>query len=46
MNGNLTFEALYLKLTVDGTVIYEIDKLNNIFMVNGKDLMEEVRNMC
>jgi P2 family phage contractile tail tube protein len=46
MNGNLTFEALYLKLTVDGAVIYEIDKLNNIFMVNGKDLMEEVRNMC
>ena len=39
----ITTTCTYYKLTVDGEVIIEIDLLNFIFMVDGKDLLAEHR---
>lgn len=36
-------ECVYLKKEIDGKVVMEIDKLNFIFVINGKDYLEEIR---
>lgn len=38
-----TLEVLYLKVTVDNEVIFELDKLNYIYVVNGTDYLEDTR---
>ncbi len=35
---------LYAKLTINGEVLYEVDVINMIEIVDGVDLMEEHRN--
>ena len=35
----------YYKLTVDNQDIIEIDVLNNVFIVDGEDLYQEIRNI-
>jgi hypothetical protein len=37
------FEVTYLKVSVDGKEIVEIDKYNYICRINGKDYLKEVR---
>ncbi len=39
----LAFELDYLKLMVDGQVQLEMDKWNNVFLVDGVDYLAEVR---
>ncbi|MEK5069815.1 phage major tail tube protein [Sporosarcina sp. FSL K6-1508] len=39
-----TIEILYIKIEENGVTLLELDKLNFIFIVNGTDLMEDVRN--
>lgn len=46
MGASIKMEVLYMLLEVDGTKLIEADKLNNVFSVNGSDLMDEVRRMC
>ncbi|MFD0710636.1 phage major tail tube protein [Paenibacillus sp. GCM10027626] len=36
-------EVTYIKIWQDGKVVVEIDKLNFVYRVNGKDLMEKIR---
>lgn len=36
-------ECVYIKKEIDGKKILEIDKLNSIAFINGKDYLEEVR---
>jgi len=36
-------EVVYIKLWQDGVVVIEIDKLNFVYRVNGKDLMAKIR---
>ncbi len=43
MEANVTLELLYLLIEVDGKTKLEYDKLNSVFIVNGKDLLEKVR---
>lgn len=38
-----TIETIYLKITIDGKRIVEIDKLNYIYYVNGTDYLADVR---
>ena len=38
-----TLEVSYIKITVGGKVLLEIDKFNFIFIVNGKDYLAQVR---
>ncbi|MCI6382855.1 phage tail protein [Fusobacterium mortiferum] len=37
------FSLTYLKVEIDGEVVLEIDKVNMIFIVNGEDMLAEVR---
>jgi uncharacterized protein len=46
MGASIKMEVLYMLLEIDGTKIIEADKLNDVFSVNGTDLMDEVRSMC
>jgi uncharacterized protein len=39
-----TMEALYYKLTVNGRVVYEIDVLNMVRIVNGVDQLAAIRS--
>ncbi len=43
MGASVTFELLYILIEVDGKRMLEYDKLNAVFVVNEKDLLEDVR---
>lgn len=43
MESSVTLELLYILIEVDGATKLEYDKLNSVFVVNGKDLLEKVR---
>lgn len=40
-----TIEVLYLKVEENGKVLLELDKLNSIYIVDGEDLLADVRNL-
>jgi P2 family phage contractile tail tube protein len=41
--ATLTAEAIFYKYIIDGKAMIEIDKLNNVFKINGKDYAEQIR---
>lgn len=43
MNATLKYEVIYLMIEIDGVKKLEIDKLNCVHYVNGKDLLEKAR---
>lgn len=43
MDASVTLELLYILIEIDGQTKLEYDKLNSVFTVNGKDLLEKVR---
>lgn len=43
MGASVTLEVLYILVEVGGKKMLEYDKLNDVFIVNGKDLLEKVR---
>lgn len=43
MGASITLELLYILIEVDGKTKLEYDKLNSVFVVDGKDLLEKVR---
>lgn len=43
MGSSVTLELLYILVEIDGKTMLEYDKLNAVFKVNGKDLLEKVR---
>ncbi len=46
MESSVTLALSYYKISLDGETALEIDKLNSVFVVNGKDVLKEVRDMC
>ena len=46
MDATVTVEVIYLMIEIDGKNKIEIDKLNFVYKVNGKDILEKVRNQC
>lgn len=46
MSASVTLEVMYLLYELDGEKKIELDKLNNIFRINGTDLLEKVRKQC
>lgn len=46
MNCSLTLELTYYMIEVDSRKMVEVDKLNAVYVVNEKDLLEEVRALC
>lgn len=43
MDASITHEILYIMIEIDGNTVLEYDKLNNVFTVNGEDLLEKVK---
>lgn len=46
MESSVTLALSRYKIVVDGITKLEIDKMNNVYTVNGVDVLKEVRNMC
>ncbi len=46
MGSSITLELHYILIEIDGEVKLELDKLNSVYRVNGKDIMEEMRQYC
>ena len=46
MSSSVTLGLSYYKIVLDGKTMMEIDRLNGVFIINGKDILEKVRNMC
>lgn len=46
MNASITLELLYILIEIDGKSKIELDKLNSVYKVNGKDIMEQMRAYC
>lgn len=46
MNASITLELHYILIEIDGETQLELDKLNSVYRVGGKDIMEEMRKYC
>lgn len=46
MNSSVTLGLSYYKLVLNGKTMLEIDRLNGVYIVNGKDVLKDVKNMC
>lgn len=46
MNASVTFELLYIMIEVGGKKKLELDKLNDVYIVNGVDVLAKVRANC
>jgi hypothetical protein len=46
MNASVKLELHYILIEIDGETKLELDKLNSVYRVNGKDIMEEMRQYC
>lgn len=44
MGASVTLELLYILIEINGETKVEYDKLNDVFIVDGKDLLEKVRS--
>lgn len=45
MEATITMELTYILVEVDGTVMLEIDKLNQKYIVNGKDMLAGIAEL-
>ena len=46
MDASVTVEVAYIMIELDGQKRIELDKLNNVYKVNDKDLLAKVRSQC
>lgn len=46
MGSSVTLGLSYYKIVLGGKTMLEIDKLNGVYVINGKDVLKEVRDMC
>lgn len=46
MNASVTLSLTYLLIEVGGEKKLELDKLNDVYVVNGRDLLADVRRQC
>lgn len=45
MDSSIKMEVTYYKYEYDGEVLMEVDKLNNIYVVNGEDQLMDIKSM-
>lgn len=46
MNASVTLELTYVLIEMAGEKKLELDKLNEIYIVNGRDLLADIRKQC
>lgn len=42
----ITLTTLYILIEVDGKTVVELDKLNEVYKVNGVDVLAKIKEMC
>ena len=45
MDSSIKLEVTYYKQEFDGVILLEVDKLNNIYVVNGVDQLADIKSM-
>lgn len=46
MDTSVSLTVLYILIEVEGEPVIELDKLNEVFKVNGIDMLAEIKEMC
>ena len=46
MDASVTVEITYIMIELDGKQRIELDKINNVYKVNGSDLLAKIRKQC
>lgn len=46
MNAGITLELTYVLIEIGGMVMLELDKLNSVYKVSGRDLLKDIMNQC
>ena len=46
MDTAITLTILYILIEVDGKTVVELDKLNEVYKVNGVDVLAKIKEMC
>ena len=46
MNAAITLEETYVLVEIGGVVMLELDKLNSVYKVVGKDLLADIMKQC
>lgn len=46
MGASVTLDCFYILIEMDGKTMWELDKMNNVFKVNGKDMLAKIRQQC
>lgn len=46
MESKVELEILYIKVEINNAVVLELDKLNFVFVLNGKDMLAQIRSQC
>lgn len=46
MDGTLKIEVTYMKVEVEGSTMFELDKFNSILVIDGEDQMKRIKGMC
>lgn len=46
MNASVTLEVLYIKIEIGGETKLELDKINEVLVVDGEDIMARIKQYC
>ena len=46
MEPEIELELLYIQVMIDGVKVIELDKLNFIYVLNGVDMLAEIKRQC
>lgn len=46
MGSGISIEAVYYKVAINGYELFELDKINQVYNVNGIDVLKDMRSMC
>ena len=46
MDTGVTISILYILIELDGSAVLELDKINEVFKINGEDILTKVKEMC
>ena len=46
MGASITLSLVYILVEIDGKRKLELDKLNNVYKINDKDILELVKKHC
>lgn len=46
MGASVTLELIYTLIEINGKSKFELDKLNEVFKINGKDMLADIKKYC